>query len=234
MRMQATQSTVREQFSLHAEGYARYNIIQNKVVSALLASVVDKPRSVLDLGCGGGAVYKAITWPVENFTAVDFAPGMLELHPGGPGIEIILGDFDDPGLFRRLQGRRFDRVISASALQWAVNLDLVFRNVGKIGASLSFAIFTSGTFSKIYETAALPPLLRSADEVVSCAEKYFSARYELKTYTLNFASLREMFRYIKKSGVSGGRKILDYRQAKRLISDYPLRHLEFEVLLMHT
>jgi malonyl-CoA O-methyltransferase len=224
----------RKEFSSNAGTYGQYNIIQNKVVARLLSSVADRPHSVLDLGCGSGAVYKGITWPLKNFTAVDFAAAMLSLHPKGPGIETLLGDFNDPELFGRLQGRKFDRIVSASALQWAADLDLVFQQLSRMETPVSFALFTAGTFSQIYKTASLPPLLPSADEIMTCAGKYFSATYELKVYTLNFPSVREMFRYIKKTGVSGGRKILNYRQAKQLMSDYPLDHLEFEVLFMHT
>jgi malonyl-CoA O-methyltransferase len=227
-------SGVRDEFSLNAASYGQYNIIQNKVVARLIASIVDKPKCVLDLGCGRGAVYKAISWPLQKFTAIDFAPGMLALHPAAPEIEMMPGDFNDPELFAKLQGRGFDRIISASALQWAVDLDLVFRNLSRIGAPVSLAIFTSGTFSQIHKTAALPPLLPSADEIKACAGKYFSAGYDVERYTLDLASVRDMFHYIKKSGVSGGRRLLNYRQAKQLMLDYPLPYLEFEVLFMHT
>jgi malonyl-CoA O-methyltransferase len=227
-------SAVRDEFSFNAGSYGQYNIIQNKVVTKLLSAVADKPRSVLDLGCGSGAVYKALTWPLENFIAVDFASAMLALHPKGPGIETVLGDFNDPELFGRLRGRKFDRIVSASALQWAADLDLVFSHLSRLGAPVSLAIFTAGTFRSIHETAGLQPFLRSADETQACAAKYFAAEFSLERYTLDFPSVRDMFRYIKKSGVSGGRKMLDFRQAKQLMSDYPLRHLEFEVLFMHT
>ncbi|HEY3487638.1 MAG TPA: methyltransferase [Gammaproteobacteria bacterium] len=234
MFVQEERSGVREEFSQNAGTYGRYNIIQNQVVGKLLQRISDCPRSVLDLGCGDGAVYKAITWPLQSFTAVDFAPGMLELHPAAPEVEMIFGDFNDPDLFKKLQSRKFDRVVSASALQWAGNMDSIFGHIHKMNAPVSLAIFTSGTFSEIYRTAAIPPILLSAEEIINSATKYFSAEYTVEKYTLNFQSVREMFRYIKKSGVSGGRKILDYRQAKRLMQAYPLQYLEFEVLFMHT
>jgi malonyl-CoA O-methyltransferase len=41
-----------------------------------------------------------------------------------------------------------------------------------------------------------------------------------------------MFRYIKKSGVSGGEKQLSYKQMKMLMEKYPLNYLEFEVLFV--
>jgi len=41
-----------------------------------------------------------------------------------------------------------------------------------------------------------------------------------------------MFKYIKKSGVSGGEKKLSYKEIKKLINNYPLNYLEFEILVL--
>lgn len=41
-----------------------------------------------------------------------------------------------------------------------------------------------------------------------------------------------MFDYIKKSGVSGGEKRLTISQTKKLIKEYHLDYLEFEVLFV--
>jgi malonyl-CoA O-methyltransferase len=38
-----------------------------------------------------------------------------------------------------------------------------------------------------------------------------------------------MFKYIKQSGVSGSRKVLGYKQTKKLMREYPVNYLEFEV-----
>jgi malonyl-CoA O-methyltransferase len=49
-------------------------------------------------------------------------------------------------------------------------------------------------------------------------------------YELTFESVDEIFTYIKKSGVSGGRNALSYKQMKNLMKEYPSKTLEFEVL----
>jgi len=61
-------------------------------------------------------------------------------------------------------------------------------------------------------------------------KKYFEANFEVINYKLEFENTREMFRYIKKSGVSASRKVLNYKQTKELINNYPLNYLEFEVV----
>ena len=55
---------------------------------------------------------------------------------------------------------------------------------------------------------------------------------EVIRYSLSFDSVRDMFRYIKRSGVSGNRNVLTYKGTKRLMETYPLDYLEFEVLFI--
>ena len=220
---------ISSEFSKYAEHYGSHNIIQNRVVEKLIAHVRDEPKKILDLGCGRGAVCKNISWVYEYFTAVDFAPGMLELHPTSQIIQTINGDFNDATLFENLQNSNYDYIISASALQWSDNLDLVFKSIKKLNAPVALAIFTSNTFKTLNETASLKSILRSAQEIDVLQKKYFNAAFEVVNYRLEFESTREMFRYIKQSGVSGSRKVLDYKQTKKLMREYPVNYLEFEV-----
>jgi len=148
--------------------------------------------------------------------------------------ELILGDFNDPKLFAQLSALSLDRLYSSSALQWADDLDIVFKSIHALNTPISFAIFTSGTFKTLYETAGLSPILKSSDEVIEIANHHFDAQFEIVRYVLEFDSTREMFRYIKRSGVSGGRRVLSYTQTKHLMNAYSLGHLEFEVLFITT
>jgi len=222
------------EFSKHASSYNSYNIIQNKVVKRLLKKVKTKPKYILDLGCGSGALHNSITWKYKHFTGVDFATGMLELHPKSKNCEAIYGDFNDTTLFDNLLTYKYDYIFSASALQWAENLDAVFQNIKRLNAPIALAIFTSNTFKTINETASLKPLLRSIDEIDKIQKKYFNAEIEVVKYKLEFESTRDMFRYIKHSGVSGSRRVLSYKQTKKLMEEYPLNYLEFEVVFIHS
>ena len=96
------------------------------------------------------------------------------------------------------------------------------------------AIFTSNTFKTINKTASINSILKSADEVNEIQKKYFNAEFEVLNYKLEFESTRDMFKYIKKSGVSGSRKILNYKESKRLLNEYPLSYLEFEVAFIYS
>lgn len=225
---------ISSEFSKYAVSYDSQNVIQDMAASKLIELVSSKPQRILDLGCGNGAICKKIDWDYKHFTGIDFAPGMLELHPKSKKIESIYGDFNDKTLFENLSTYKYDYIFSASALQWSENLDAVFEGIRKLNAPVALAIFTSNTFKTLNETASLPAMLRDSSEINRLQKKYFKADFELINYKLEFESTREMFRYIKQSGVSGSRKVLDYKQTKKLMREYPLNYLEFEVAFIHS
>jgi malonyl-CoA O-methyltransferase len=225
---------ISSEFSKYALEYNSYNIIQNKVVKKLLSKLKYKPKSILDLGCGSGALCKAIDWEYESFLGVDFAQGMLDLHPKSKNIKCIYGNFNDTNLFENLDTNEFEHIFSSSSLQWAEDLERVFINIKSLHKPISLAIFTSGTFETINKTADLKPLLRNARSIKTLSEKYFDADFEVLTYKLEFESTRDMFRYIKKSGVSGSRRVLTYKQTKKLMQEYPLDYLEFEIVFINS
>ncbi|WP_373071950.1 methyltransferase domain-containing protein [Sulfurimonas sp.] len=224
---------ISQEFSKYAKTYNTYNVIQNKVIKHLLSKISkkkNKPQNILDIGCGSGSLCKKIDWKYKHFTGVDFSPGMLELHPRSKEVECIYGDFNDQTLFDNLLTYNYDFIFSASALQWADDIDCVFANIKSLDAPIALAIFTSGTFKTLNKTANLEPILKSADYIDKLQKKYFNLEMEVIEYRLEFENNREMFRYIKKSGVSGSRNVLDYKQTKELIKNYPLNYLEFEVV----
>lgn len=220
------------EFSRYAAEYGSRNVIQRRVAEKLIVTTSDKPHRILDLGCGNGTLYSLIDWDVERFVGIDFSASMLEHHPVSSNVELILGNFNDPVLFEKLRSEHFDRIYSASALQWADDLERVFKSLASLNAPISLAIFTAGTFKTLHECAGVAPLLRSADEVIAIAEQYVDAKFEVLQTILEFDSVREMFRYIKRSGVSGGRRVLDFSQTKKLMESYPLKYLEFEIVFI--
>jgi len=225
---------IQNEFSRNATAYEQVNIIQRKVLHDLIAKITDRPKRLLDVGCGSGGFYRAALWKIDAFVGIDFAKGMLALHPRSDTIELIEGDFNDLSLFDPLYSRGFDRIVSSSALQWATDLDATLAVLRAFDAPVSFSLFTSGTFRTLYEIASLPPLLRDEEETRRIISKHFGdAKVETRHYTLRFDSVREMFRYMKRSGVGAGRNILGYREMKRIMHTYPLDHLEYEVVFVH-
>jgi len=216
------------EFSRRAKSYGTHNIIQKKVVQKLISGIESKPKKILDLGCGSGAVYHLIDWDIETFTGIDKAEQMCALHPKNSHITLIHEDFENETLLKQLG--RFDMVISSSALQWASNLDKLFATIASVTDKIAFAVFCDGTFRTIYEMSDMEKFLPSHEILTKYLQKYFTFHSELAHYQLEFPDNLSAFRYIKKSGVSGGKRKLGVQQTKKLIQNYPLSYLEFEVM----
>ncbi len=224
---------IKNKFSKNAKTYDDFNVIQAKVIEKLMQFIINKPLNILDIGCGTGTLYKSINWELEKFVGLDFSQEMLDKHPNDSKTILLCKNFNNPESFEELKIYNFNRVVSSSSLQWADNLDSVFYNISKLNTPVSFAIFTSGTFKTLHKVASINSPLRTEDEIKNLSEKYFDANFELLNYQLAFPSVRSMFQYIKKTGVSGGENKLNYKELRQLMKEYPLDYLEFEVLIIN-
>ncbi len=188
----------------------------------------------MDLGCGTGDINKKIDWKYSKFIGVDSAQGMCEKHPKSELMSVVNKNFEDVDFQNEiLRDAPFDLVISSSALQWADDIEELIKFSSKLSKNVAFAIFTCNTFADIYKLSGLKTFLPNANELVEKTKKYFDIEYEIKKYRLYFEDNLSKFRYIKKSGVSGGKRKLTVTQTKKLIKNYPHNYLEFEVLFMH-
>lgn len=219
------------EFSKNAYRYDEHTPLQQTIAHHLIAGIHSNPKTIVDLGCGSGAVCKRLHWEYERFIGIDCAPKMCELHPKGEKIEVLCEDFESKYLFNDA-AHPIDLLISSSALQWANDLEALLSRMSLTCKEIALAIFTDKTFQTIYEMTQLPTFLPHAPTVMRFLEKHFICRFELKTFRLHFSDNLSAFRYIKKSGVSGGKKRLSVSQAKALIAHYPHSYLEFEVLFV--
>ncbi|UPT77592.1 methyltransferase domain-containing protein [Sulfurovum sp. XGS-02] len=229
-------STVIQEFSRFAHEYDTYNVIQAEVAKALVEQLPPSHYTTLiDIGCGSGEVYKNLVkhdLSFEQVLVLDSSPEMLEIHPSSKKIKKICADFNKLQAFEHLPYRPGNLLLSSSALQWSKDLDFTLSEIAKKSHLAYFAIFTSNTFKTLHETAQIPSPIYPESVLRETIEKYYRATFEVKKYKLHFESVREMFNYIKKSGVSGGEKQLCYRETKQLMKRYPLDYLEFEVLFV--
>jgi malonyl-CoA O-methyltransferase len=159
---------------------------------------------------------------------------MCEKHPKSDVISVIHENFEDVDFQDEiLCDAPFDLVISSSALQWAEDIEELIKFSSKLSKNVAFAIFTCNTFADIYKISGLKTFLPNANELAEKTKKYFDIEYEIKKYRLDFKDNLSKFRYIKKSGVSGGKRQLTVTQTKKLIKNYPHKYLEFEVLFIY-
>lgn len=225
-----------KEFSRFANQYSTYNIIQVKVAKRLVEQLpLDQYLTIIDLGCGSGEVYKNIKKKhisFEQFIALDSSKEMLDIHPSEKKLKKVCSDFNQLKIFDMFSIEEECIVLSSSALQWSKDLDLTLSQLSRKVSKAYFAIFTSATFKTLHQIADIKSPIYSETELKETISKYYDATFETHKYSLNFDSVQDMFKYIKKSGVSGGEKKLSYKQMKHLMKAYPLDYLEFEVLFV--
>jgi malonyl-CoA O-methyltransferase len=226
--------SVKNQFSKYANEYKNHNIIQQIVAKSLVRELKFEPKRILELGCGSGQVYNYISWDIEFYKAIDFSSSMCELHPKGENIEVKCFDFDTQEFLNEIKNDSYDIILSSSALQWSKDLSKVIKQLSMISKEINAVLFTSNTFKTIQEiTNAKSPILDEVS-IKEAFSKYFECEFETIMYKLEFDNKKDLFDYIKKSGVSGSNATLDFKNAKKLYKEYNLNYLEFEVIFIKT
>ena len=226
-----TKNPIQNQFSKYANEYSNNNIIQQIVSKALVRDINNKPKRILELGCGSGQVFNHVNWQFNKYKAIDSSLSMCKLHPKPSKVEVCCFNFDEDDLYDSIKDEKYDLVISSSALQWSKDLDKIISRLKNISDELSCVLFTSNTFKTIQSiTNATSPILR-IKEIKEVFAKYYNCTFEVINYNLEFTNKKEMFNYIKNSGVSGEAS-LSYKKAKLLYKEYNLTYLEFEVIFI--
>ena len=227
---------IEEQFSRYAKSYLKYSIIQQKGAEILAEKLPSNLGAIADLGCGNGRLYKELQKrdkEFDKFYGADFSKEMINMHPNGQNIELITGDFNNRLLFEKLKKLNLNYLLSASALQWAKDLDFTLKSCSKVALNAGFFIFTSGTFKSLHKFVNIESPIYSKERVLDSFNRYYrSINVKEYNFKLQFNDNLEMLRYIKKSGVSGGRVHLGYKDLKALIDNYPQSYLEFETVLL--
>lgn len=221
---------VLQEFSRFATEYNVHNTNQRRVAERVVSMIKGCPKRIVDIGCGTGAVYGAVDWDVDAFMALDFSEAMLAEHPDDEVVFKQQYDFNQSEVFDEIQSFEPDAIVSASALQWSVDIEQTFRNIAGLGRPTAIALFTANTFRTLHECAGTQSPIHDRRTILEAAQCFEQGRIEFAQYRLPFDSTVAMLRYIKRSGVSGGDVKLSVSQVRRLIDEYPLDYLEFEVV----
>ncbi len=219
------------QFSKYAQEYGNNNIIQQIVSKALVRDMPKNSKKILELGCGSGQVFKFVDWDFDFYKAIDSSSKMCELHPKASNLQIDCFNFDDDNFFKSIKDEKYDIIISSSALQWSKDIDKLLYNLTKISNELHVVLFTSNTFKSIQTITKQQSPILSLNEIKNSFSKYLTCEFEVFKYNLEFNDKKEMFNYIKNSGVSA-KSTLSYKEAKKLYKEYKLNYLEFEVIFI--
>lgn len=226
--------SVKNQFSKYAKDYKNHNIIQQIVAKSLVRELKTKPKRILELGCGSGQVYNHISWDLDFYKAIDFSATMCELHPRANNVEIKCFDFDTVEFLNDIKNDIYDIVLSSSALQWSKDLSKIIKELSLITKEINAVLFTSNTFKTIQDITKTKSPILDEQSIKEAFNKYFKCEFETIMYKLEFDNKKDLFDYIKKSGVSGANESLDFKNAKKLYKEYNINYLEFEVIFVKT
>lgn len=226
-----------KEFSRFSNEYDSHSIIQTKIAKKIISDLPKKHfKNIIDIGCGTGAIYRFLSeenLEFDFFYALDGSDDMLSSHPDSEKIIKQCFDFNLQTSFENIINIKSDIIVSSSALQWAKDLDFTISNLARTCDSFHGALFSSNTFKTLHKIAGISSPIHSIDSIKMSFDRFYSnINYEVMTYKLFFDSKKKIFNYIKKSGVSGGEKRLSISQTRKLINEYDIDYLEFEVIFI--
>ncbi|GAB6045712.1 hypothetical protein JCM11957_13100 [Caminibacter profundus] len=211
-----------ESFEKFAHTYGKYNVIQKKIIKKYLHLV---KKRVIDLGCGSEGLCKYKDF--EFYLGIDKSYEMLKRNP----CNTMQLDFNEKRCFEVIKQFEFDQIVSFSALQWAKNLDFVFREIKNLNKEYILAIFTSNTFKTLHNYLEIDSPIFSKEKILKSA-RILNPETNILKYKMEFNSAKEMLEYIKFSGVKGDVKA-PASKIRRFLKEFPFNYLEFEVIILN-
>jgi malonyl-CoA O-methyltransferase len=208
-------------FNKFANSYGKYNIIQKKIIQKYIPFTHNK---IVDLGCGSEGLCKYKNF--EFYLGIDNSKEMLKLNP----CNTKLCDFNTKKCFNEIKKYNFSQIVSFSALQWAKNLEFVFKEIKELNKDFLLAIFTSNTFKTLHNYLQITSPIYSKEEILQKAS-ILDYEYELFEDKLYFSSPIKLLQYIKYSGVKGDVKT-DTAKILKFVKEFPFNYLEFEVVIL--
>ena len=210
--------TVNNNFSRSAVSYDDHAAVQKRCAEKLIGLIGEGIYSrILEIGCGTGAYTQLLRarYGDAEITAVDISGEMVKVARKklpDKNINFVVADGE-----RITADGKLDMITSNASFQWFDDiegtLELFMRILSGDGV-LCFSMYGPETFKEFREvlgrhfgsrrSALSSGRFPSREEMESILEKYFS-RFELveERFTMEFLSLWDFLRDIKKSGTRG-------------------------------
>lgn len=195
-----------------ADLYISKSQIQKNIAKKLISKLTSKPTKIVDLGCGTGYVYEAISWEIESFIAVDRDRELLDRHPKKDAISCICEDFEKIELPKNYS------YFSSSSLQWSSNLDALLESIKKSSDRVAVALFTSSSFEKFHKQVGSISPLYAKDIVERLFIKSFpDIKIECETLEVEFEDARMLVDFLRYSGMFRKDREINYKLAKNTL-----------------
>ncbi|AIE59856.1 malonyl-ACP O-methyltransferase BioC [Bacillus methanolicus] len=226
---------LRMRFSKQAKTYDEYANVQKKMAKKLFDSLpkmmCEQKMDILEIGCGTGFLTKLLNeaFPKARITAVDLAPGMIEVAQERMNnkecITFLCGDIEE----MTIDGS-YDFIVSNATFQWLNNLDTVINRLCSLlkpDGRLLFSTFGNKTFQELHtsyehakEKLQLPIISSPGQSFYSLEKLYQICKQELASSSTSsfeitgteqlelehFQTVREFFTSIKKIGANNSNK----------------------------
>jgi malonyl-CoA O-methyltransferase len=216
---------LQKRFSKAAKSYDQYANVQKKMANRLLQDIVnmhdcDQQMHILELGCGTGYLTErlAFHFPNAEITAVDFAPGMLEVaNARVPTNRVTFLCCDIEQLAFE---QKYDVIVSNATFQWLNDFQGAydrFYDALKETGTLHFSTFGEHTFYELHASFQRAKEEKGVQDGSSIGQSFFTLD-ELKhicfqnkedwqeaaecLYTEAFSDVREFFQSIRKIGAT--------------------------------
>jgi len=209
-------------FDRFAYTYGEYNVIQKKIIKQYLPLIKNR---VVDIGCGSEGLCKYKKF--DFYLGVDNSEKMLNLNP----CNIQKADFNTKECYEIIKKYDFEQLVSFSALQWANNLEFVFKEIKNLNKEYLLVLFTSNTFKSLHKYLGIKSPIYSDKEILKAAEILNPNEIKKLYYEMSFDSPKKLLEYIKYSGVSGNVRA-NLSKIRKFIKNFPLNILEFEVIVL--
>lgn len=200
------------------------NIIAQQLAEKLKKSGKRQGKSLLEIGSGTGLFtnrYAQII-DVDEATLIDLCE--IPQHKFTEKLRNIKADAEQ-WLEHLTEDVKFDFILSASTIQWFVDIDRFFRNC-KLHLSengvLCISTFIAGNLYELDEFRVSPIKYYSVEQYTDILKRYFDkfSVYEDKI-ELSFDSPQDVLKHLRLTGVTASGKKSNITDLKRLIANYP-------------
>jgi malonyl-CoA O-methyltransferase len=121
---------------------------------------------------------------------------------------VVVANFDQFPILEVVERYQITQIVSFSALQWSKDLEGLLQKIGKSGRRYLLLLFTGESFQQLHRRLGITSPLPREREILEWAHRHLPNLHSAPlSYTLHFPSPRELFRYLRGSGVSGGVRV---------------------------